>query len=108
MSDHHHHHSSAPSGTASVVLDLGTETGALVIYTGPDREGQEIEVSRADLDDPVRTHAAVRARHVQPKTLYGVVIPELRPGPYTIWQDPDTPLATVTVTGGTVTEFRWP
>jgi hypothetical protein len=104
---HSHNHTFAPSGPASVVLDLGGDTGALVILTGPERCGQEIEVSRTDGLDLYRTHAAVRARNVRPRTVYGVVIAGLAAGRYTIWQDRDTPLTTVTVVSGVVTEYEW-
>ena len=102
-----HDHTMAPSGTASVVLDLGGQTGALIVYTDPDRCGQEVEVSSLDEPEPVRTHAAIRARHVRPDTVYGVVIAGLRAGRYVIWQDPDTPLDTVTIASGAVTEYWW-
>jgi hypothetical protein len=102
------HHSTDPSGTASVVLDVGGATGAIAVYTGPERCGQEIEVSLAGAAEPVRTHAAVRAREVRPRTLYAALIAELPAGRYVVWRDRDTPLETVTVIGGAVTECEWP
>ncbi|GAB3799282.1 hypothetical protein GCM10027605_12510 [Micromonospora zhanjiangensis] len=45
---HHHHHTLAPSYTGTVVLDIGGDTGALVIHTGPELLGAEIEVSPVD------------------------------------------------------------
>ncbi|GIJ44226.1 hypothetical protein Val02_11120 [Virgisporangium aliadipatigenens] len=108
----HSHHTLAPSGTASVVLDIGEDIGALAIYTGSEQEGNEIEVSRVDpggAPDPVavRTHAAVRFRAVRPEPLYGALIPDLPAGRYVVW-DGETPLSIVDVTGGRVAEFGWP
>lgn len=108
----HHHHATAVSAPASVVLDLGADVGALVIYTGPEECGKEIEVSRAGPDgspDPAarRTHAAVRPRAVRPRRLYGALIPGLPAGRYAIWHG-DTALSTVDVVGGAVAEWGWP
>jgi len=102
----HHHHPTDPSGPASVTLDIGGDSGALIIYTGPAELGREIEVS---LDEPgaVRTHAAVRARTVRPHTLHCVVLPSLPAGQYVIWDDEDTPRGRVMVTGGRVAEYQW-
>jgi hypothetical protein len=108
----HHHHPTGESAPASVVLDLGADTGALVIYTGTEQCGNEIEVSLAGADggpDPaaVRVHAAVRPRTVRPRPLYGALIPDLPAGRYVVW-DRDTALSTVEVAGGAVAEFEWP
>jgi hypothetical protein len=107
-----HDHSTGASAPASVVLDLGADIGALVIYTSTEQCGNEIEISRTGPDgnpDPaaVRTHAAVRARTVQPRPLYGALIPDLPAGRYVVWNR-DTPLSTVEVIGGRVAEFEWP
>ena len=101
------HHDLGPSYSGSVMLDVGAGYGALVIYTGPEELGREIEISPADGSGP-RTHAAVRARHVDSRTLYGVVFPSLAAGPYTIWLDSATALRTVRVDSAEVAEFTWP
>lgn len=107
-----HHHQLDPSPTASVVLDLGGDVGALVIYTGADLLGHEIEVSPVGTDgvpdpDAARTHAAVRLRTVRPRELYGVLIPDLSAGRYTVW-DRDVAVSIVEVVGGAVAECAWP
>ena len=38
----HHNHTFGPSEIASVVLDIGADAGALIIFTGPDILGSEI------------------------------------------------------------------
>lgn len=105
---HRHEHRYGPTGSGTVMLNLGGDVGALVIYTGPELHGREIEVSRAD-DGPVRrTHAAVRERVVRDGTFHSAVCPDLAAGRYTVWWDEDTPAGVVSVTGGAVAEFVWP
>ncbi|PRY21644.1 phospholipase [Pseudosporangium ferrugineum] len=102
----HHHHTLAPSGQGTVVLNIGAGIGALVIHTPGSLHGHEIEVSPVE-DGGRRTHAAVRARYVRDGVMFSVVIDNLAAGRYVVWQDPVTPRAEVTVTGGAVTEFDW-
>ncbi|NGM12133.1 phospholipase [Verrucosispora sioxanthis] len=108
MSGHEHAHNHGPSGTGTVVLDLGGDTGALIIYTGRQLLGREIEVSRADRDGDPRTHSAVRERRVRDGTFHSAVYPDLPAGVYTVWWDAETPVGAVTVSGGVVTEFALP
>lgn len=105
--DHHHDHTLAPSGQGTVMLDIGTGIGALVIHTPPRCHGLEIEVSPVGPDMP-RKHAAVRARHVNGAVLYSCVIDGLPEGRYVVWADAHTPTDRVLITGGSVTEFEWP
>lgn len=108
MHEHSHHHQYGPSYTGTVVLDIGADVGALVILTGADQLGREIEVSPTNALDPVRTHAAVRERRVGTRVLYGAVYATLPAGNYTVWADADTPVATVQVYGAEIAEFTWP
>ncbi|MGC1211750.1 MAG: phospholipase [Micromonospora sp.] len=103
--DQHHHH--GPSESGSVVLDLGGDSGALIIHTGPELRGREIEISRTDREGP-RTHSAVRERHVREGVVHCAVYPELEAGPYTVWWDGRTPAGAISVTGGAIAEFVWP
>ncbi|PZF85226.1 phospholipase [Micromonospora deserti] len=100
-----HEHAYGPSESGSVLLDLGGDTGALIIYTGRDLGGREIEVSREGVP---RTHSAVRERRVQDGTFHSAVYPDLPAGVYTVWWDGRTPAGTVTVAGGVIAEFVWP
>jgi hypothetical protein len=102
---HDHHHTAAPSQEGSVVLDIGERTGAVIIHTGPEQEGLEIEVSPTAAPTH-RTHAAVRPRHLPDRTLHCLVIAPLEAGEYTVWRDSDTPHGTVTVTGGAVSDYH--
>jgi hypothetical protein len=100
-------HLLGPSGVGSVVLDIGGNTGALVIVTGPEWHGREIEISPKDQVAQTRTHVAVRARHVSSGVRYSAVFPALPAGPYIIWRTPTEPAGTVVVAGATVTEIEW-
>ena len=102
MSDHRY----GPTGAGTVLLDLGAETGALVLYTPEDLAGAEIEIS-PDSPGAVRTHAAVQARPALSGTRHAAVYEGLTAGGYTIWRDHDTPVGHVTITGGQVTSFHW-
>jgi hypothetical protein len=89
------------------VLDIGGEIGALVLYTGPELEGIEIEVS--PLGDPSRrTHTEVLRRTVGGATFWAGVYASLPEGDYELWYD-DAPAdeRRFTIRGGAVTELRW-
>ncbi|MEW2329612.1 phospholipase [Micromonospora chersina] len=100
-------HALGPSRSGSVVLDLGGESGALIIHTGRNLRGREIEISRAGRDGP-RTHSAVRERHVRDGVVHSAVYPDLAAGLYTVWWDDRTPAGAISVTGGAIAEFVWP
>ena len=102
MSEHRY----GPTSVGTVLLDLGAETGALVLYTPEDLAGAEIEIS-AGTPGAVRPHAAVRARPTVSGTRHAAVYEGLTAGDYTIWRDHDTPAGHVTITGGQVTSFHW-
>jgi hypothetical protein len=99
-------HAYGATGAGTVLLDLGTDTGALVLYTPADLLGREIEISPGGLDAS-RTHASVRERPRSRGTRYAAVYAGLAAGDYTIWRDHDTPASTVTITGGQVTRHDW-
>jgi hypothetical protein len=94
-----------PTHDSTVVLDVGENTGALVLYTPASLLGAEIEISPA-ADPSARTHTAVRARVLPDRVLYAAVYPALEAGQHTLW-DGDDPAGTVTVAGGSVTEIEW-
>jgi hypothetical protein len=102
MSEHRY----GPTSAGTVLLDLGPETGALVLYAPEGLAGAEIEIS-PDTPSAVRTHAAVRARPRPGGTRYAAVYQGLAAGRYTIWRDHNTPAGQVTITGGQVTSFHW-
>src|SRR5690242_7273926 len=99
-------HRYGPTSAGTVLLDLGADTGALVLYTPAHLLGAEIEIS-PDTPDAPRTHAALRGRPVARGTRYAVVYEGLAAGRYTIWRNHDTPGGQVTLTGGQVTSHHW-
>jgi hypothetical protein len=108
MSSHtHSHHALGPSYPGSVVLDVGADIGALVVYTSADRVGDEIEITAELSDGPVRTHSAVRERRLDGHTLHCAVYPGLREGMYTIWRDEHLSETIVRVIGGEVAQYHW-
>ena len=87
-----------------VMLDLGPGVGALVLRTGADLHGVEIEISPAGRDGE-RSHKQVHERPVAGRPLYGAVFDALPAGEYTLWLD-DRPLRRdVAVAGAAVTDI---
>jgi hypothetical protein len=97
-----------PTGPGTVVLDLGADVGALILYTPSEMDGREIEISRDDKPGGHRTHSRVRPRPTAKATTYAAVYPGLTAGSYTLWRDHHTPAAAFAVTGGQVTTCHWP
>jgi hypothetical protein len=99
-----------PSGSGTVVLELGPGAGTLVLHTPPELNGTEINISLTGSTGQHghRTHSMVRPRHVASGTRYAAVYPGLPPGEYTIWEQDGTPAVTVTVAEGAVTIADWP
>jgi hypothetical protein len=101
-------HAYGPTGPGSVVLELGAEVGALILYTPAELDGAEIEISRDGDLLSRRTHSQVRPRPVADGTRYAAVYSSLAAGQYTIWRDEDRPAGTVTIAGGQITSWCWP
>ncbi|HEY2267901.1 MAG TPA: hypothetical protein VGI96_35150 [Streptosporangiaceae bacterium] len=97
-----------PTGPGVVVMELGAGIGALILYTPPGLDGEEIEISRDDEPGAKRTHSRVRPRPVAGATKYAAVYPGVPEGHYTIWRDEHTPATAATVTGGQVSSCYWP
>lgn len=107
--DHHHkqhEHADHSVHSAPAVLDIGGDIGALIIYTGPELHGAEIEVSPRG-DDTQRTHTAVLERQVNGRALYAALYLALPAGEYRIWWDDSTLPREVTISGGAVAELDW-
>jgi hypothetical protein len=92
--------------STSVVLDIGGDVGALVLYTPDDYRGREIEVSPLG-DDARRTHTGVHEREVAGRTFCAAVYPALPAGEWRIWgDDPGLP-SRVRIENGAVAEIDW-
>jgi len=98
-----------PSGPGTVVLELGADVGALVLFTPAELDGREIEISRDSDAGPSarRTHSQVRPRHMPAGTRYAAVYPQLAAGTYTIWADSQSRAGAVVIAGGRVTNWSW-
>ena len=85
-----------------MVLDIGDDVGALVLYTGSEQHGHEIEVNPLG-SDARRVHSAVLERSVNGRVLYAAVYPELKAGDYEVCCDGRPRFS---ITGGGITEVR--
>ena len=97
-----------PSRIGTVLLDIGADTGALILHAPAELNGAEIEISPNGSVGAPRTHSRVRERRVGAVVRYAAVYPAVPAGTYTVWRDAITPMATVTITGGSVASCRWP
>ena len=97
---------SAHASQAAVVLDIGGDVGALVLYTGAEDDEAEIDISPGTDPAAPRSHNQVHPRRAPAGVVYSAVYPALAAGEYTLWRDERTPEATVTIRGGQVTEHR--
>lgn len=101
-------HVPGPSGSGSVVLNVGPGIGALVLYVRADLDRREIEISSHATPVSPRTHSQVRERRAGSSVQYAAVYPDLAAGDYTIWRNATTVLGVVTIHGGHVTSYHWP
>jgi len=102
---HTHAPEQAPENTENLILDIGADTGALIIHAAVDRDQAEVEISPAG-SGQARTHNIVRRREAVSGAVYAAVFPALTAGDYTVWRDAATPAGTVAVQGGRVASFR--
>jgi hypothetical protein len=107
--------------TEQVVLDIGGDIGALILYTKPEANGAEIEISPREHshghDDHDhdhdhhhhvhRAHNQVHERNFNGRVFFAAVYPELQAGEYDLWGEGDTPVDHVTIVGGQVAELDW-
>jgi hypothetical protein len=89
-----------------VVLEIGGELGALIVYTEPALHGAEIEISRQG-DGEHREHRDVLERLQGGRPSFAVVFDRLKEGAYTLWLDDTARARDVVVAGGQVAELDW-
>ena len=102
MTPNHDH--STDARLEHVMLDLGPGVGALVLHTGEDLHGAEIEISPAGHDGE-RSHKQVHERPVAGRPLYAAVFDRLPAGDYTLWLDGRPLRRDVAVPGAAVTDI---
>jgi hypothetical protein len=89
-----------------VVLEIGGDLGALIVYTDPDMHGVEIEISRSGEDDR-RAHKDVLERSLGGRPAFSAVFDQVRQGSYTLWVADTARARDVHVSGGNVAELDW-
>jgi hypothetical protein len=89
-----------------VVLDIGDELGALIVYTDPTLHGAEIEISPNGKDDE-RSHKDVLERGGTAHPAFTAVFDKLPEGDYSLWIDGVKRERGVRITGGCVAELDW-
>jgi hypothetical protein len=89
------------------MLNIGPDTGALIIHASESEHLREIEISLGTDPAAPRTHAAVRERILPHTVLHSAVYPELPVGTYTLWLNATTPHGTATITPACITEYPW-
>ena len=91
----------------TVVLDIGGDVGALVVYTPPEFHGREIEISPVG-QATQRVHTAVLERVVDGRSIFAAVYPNLPAGVFRLWVDDGPARVTqVEITAGQVAELDW-
>ncbi len=90
--------------TEQVVLDIGGEIGALILYAKEELCGSEIEVSPTG-DDTRRTHTAIWERRLGGRRMFAGVYAALPAGNYNVWGSGAQPISKVTIIGGQVAEI---
>ncbi len=89
-----------------VVLDIGDELGALIIYADPVMHGREIEISPAGRDG-ARSHKEVLERTEGEHPAFTAVFDALPAGTYTLWVDDRPRARDVTIAGGAIHQLDW-
>jgi len=99
----HHSHRSHPE---QVVLEIGGDLGALVVYADAAVHGAEIEISPEGADAD-RSHKEVLHRPVAGRPTYAAVFDRIAGGSYTLWVQDAAVARGVAVKGGCITELDW-
>jgi len=104
------HHAALEHGTlepaatcASVALDIGTGSGALILYPSERFRDREIEISRRQ-GEGRRVHTGVHERPTPAGSVLTAVFGSLEAGEYVVWLDEDTLGPAVAVSAASVTE----
>jgi hypothetical protein len=105
--DHDHHHGRVEGGSHCLVLDIGADIGALVIYADERLDEAEIEISPGTDPRTPRSHNQVHARTNRHGTAYTAVFPAVPAGDYTVWHHDGSAQGNITIHGGHVTEHHW-
>lgn len=89
-----------------VVLDIGGQIGALIVYAEAELLDTPIEVSPADADEQ-KSHQHILERQMPGKTTYAAVFDKITEGKYTLWLHGQPRLREFEITAATVNEVDW-
>ena len=90
---------------ASVALDIGSGSGALILYPSERYRGREIEISRRH-GHGHRVHTGVHERTARSQSRLTAIFGSLPAGEYVVWENATTEGPVVTVPDGGVAEIR--
>jgi hypothetical protein len=88
-----------------VVLDIGDDVGALIVHTGAELAGVEVEISPAGQDGR-RSHKDVLERSINGRPAYTAVFDRLAAGTYTLWTHGVARARGVVVAGGEIADHE--
>jgi hypothetical protein len=88
-----------------LVLDIGDDIGALVLYATLDCLGQEIDLALVGRPRSHHIHTMIRRRRAVEREFIAGVYPALEAGTYNVWGIDGSVLSQVVVNGGQVTEY---
>jgi hypothetical protein len=90
----------------ALVLDIGGDIGALVLYAEESCLGQEIDLTPTGSPRSHHMHTMIRRRRAVDREFIAGVYPELAEGSYTVWGLDNRPLGEIHIAGGAVSEFQ--
>ncbi len=105
--DHHHHYPAGEKAAGGpVVLDIGDDRGALIVYLPPERIGSELHIRAAG--ERATTHTGVWERPLGTGRPVAAVFPSLALGRYTVVATDGSDWCGVDVAAARVTETTLP
>ncbi len=89
-----------------VAIDIGEQTGALIVHTDPELHGVEIEISRSG-EARDGAHKQVLERAIAGRPAYTAVFDNLAAGSYVLWNGEQVAMIDVQIEGGSVVQLDW-
>jgi hypothetical protein len=91
----------------ALVLDIGDDIGALVLYADESCLGSEVDITPVGAPRSHHIHTMIRRRRATGRDVVAGLYPELAAGTYTVWGLGGTgPIGRVTIVGAQVAEFH--
>lgn len=96
----------ARSHPEPVILDIGGEIGALIVYAEAELLDTPIEVSPAAADSE-KFHQHILERPMPGNTSFAAVFDKIAEGKYTLWLHGEPRVREFEITGATVSQVDW-